>query len=277
MSLPILPAVVASMLWNLAPTAQYSGDAHGWAVRTRGHVLGGPYLVGEEPDWHQFEILLFNKSPAARTYPTLHDAWRYGELTVEMTRGKDEVVPRNFRPVVPNPGDVPAQLKAGERDSKKFTLRDFGFWQFREPGEYRAQVEFSTPQGKTVSPPWKFTVVDIPEMDIVATQVVQLVGFRAKRPPNEQARITVQQVKVGDRMFLIYRIFASAKNGGGVSSAVRLAELPGKADMTIEGEYGDERSPITVKYKDKNAPTGTTTLVIDSINGRPWKADKLPR
>ena len=59
----------------------------------------------------------------------------------------------------------------------------------------------------------------------------------------------------------------------GVPSVVtltsRLAELPGKCKMTVKGAYGDWR-PITVTYADKNASSGTVTLVFNSVDGHPW-------
>ena len=62
----------------------------------------------------------------------------------------------------------------------------------------------------------------------------------------------------------------------GVPSVVtltsRLAELPGKCEMTVEGAYGGWE-PITVTYADKKSPSGTTTRVIHSISGAPWRQE----
>lgn len=83
-------------------------------------------------------------------------------------------------------------------------------------------------------------------------------------------------MRVGDRIFLVYRKFVSPKNGGGVNGTFRVCELPAKVEMTVEGEYGDRKTPITIKYKDKNTPTGTTTLVISSVDGRIWEEGSWP-
>ena len=45
--------------------------------------------------------------------------------------------------------------------------------------------------------------------------------------------------------------------------------------MTVTGAYGDGKA-LTIKYRDANAPTGTTTLVINSIDGTPWKDPAKP-
>jgi hypothetical protein len=65
-------------------------------------------------------------------------------------------------------------------------------------------------------------------------------------------------VKVGGRTLLIYRR--------------RLAELPGKCDMTVEGAYG-WGNPLTITYK--TSPTAEPTkLVVNSIDGSPWTAEE---
>jgi len=38
---------------------------------------------------------------------------------------------------------------------------------------------------------------------------------------------------------LIYRLYKSPKEGGGIERTYRLAELPGKVEMRVEGAYGD--------------------------------------
>jgi len=271
MLLPSYPLILSSMLWNLVPVVPNPVDAHGWSLRVRGHILASPYFVGEVPDWHKFEILLVNTSKATRTVDSLFDAFRYENLTVEMTDPKREIVRRNFEPNPRALTDVRIQLKPGERESAKFTLGDFGFWHFRKAGEYQAQAVLKTPQGRIASPPWRFRVVDIPDKNMLDTQTITLAGFRARRPTEMQERITVQQVKWNNRIYLLYRKLLSPSLGGGVNSTIRLGELPAQVKMTVEGEYGDKRSPITIRYKDPNSPTETKTLVIDSISGRPWK------
>jgi hypothetical protein len=266
-------SVIASALWSLVPLVPHPVDAHGWALRTRGH-LSGPYLVGEEPDWHRFEVILINRSTSTRPYPPLRDAWLSGELDVSMAWEKEpeEAVQGHFHPLPRRRGDLPAYLRSGERDSAKFTLRDFGYWSLPGPGNYEARVSFKTPQGTIASPSWTFDVVDIPDKDVLDSHTVPLVGFRANLPPDDQERITVQQVELGDSVLLVWRRFYGTKLGGKVASTARICKLPAKVEMTVVGEYG-ELGPITIKCKDKRAPTGITTVVIRSVDGRPWTVD----
>jgi hypothetical protein len=72
--------------------------------------------------------------------------------------------------------------------------------------------------------------------------------------PQARNRYAVQQVKVGDRVYLVY--------------FRRLAELPGKCEMTVEGEYG-WRKPLTITYKTSPAAE-PTKLVVNAITGSPW-------
>ena len=84
----------------------------------------------------------------------------------------------------------------------------------------------------------------------------------------------IQQIKIGDRTWLFYRKFASIEDGGKVSFAFRIAELPGKVlDLKVEGAFGD-RNPLTITYRDNTYTKFTTTHVINSIDGRPWTAEE---
>jgi len=150
-------------------------------------------------------------------------------------------------------------------------LGDFGYWSLPGPGKYEARVGFKTAQGTIASPPWTFDVIDIPDKAVLDTHTVPLVGFRANLPPDDQERVTVQQVELGGRVLLLWRRYYAAKLGGKVASTTRICELPAKVEMTVEGEYGD-LGQITIRYKHKNARTDKT-LVIRSVDGRSWTAD----
>jgi hypothetical protein len=51
----------------------------------------------------------------------------------------------------------------------------------------------------------------------------------------------------------------------------RLAELPGKCEMTVEGVYG-WGNPLTITYKTSPAAE-PAKLVVNSIDGSPWTAE----
>ena len=78
---------------------------------------------------------------------------------------------------------------------------------------------------------------------------------------------------MGKKTLLIYRRRYDPKSGGGIYRTMRLAELPGKVEMKVEGAFGDGK-PLTITYKDANSPTGTTKLVINSIDGRRWTEEE---
>ena len=152
-------------------------------------------------------------------------------------------------------------------------VKDFGYRQFREPGEYIGQVEFRTAQGKVFSPPWKFTVLDeLPEA-VLASHSVPFVGPLAKLPDGEQSEHFVQQVEVASSVFLVVRRFAGPKYGGVVMSAYRITELPGKVEMTVEGVYEADK-PLIIRYR--ASPTVTTTLTIHSVDGTIWDRSDRP-
>ena len=182
-------------------------------------------------------------------------------------KDKGQLVYRWFRPLNWRLGDLHAYLRAGERDSSGFSLGDFGYLRLPGVGEYEARVVLRTPRGTIYSPTWKFHVVDVPPADVLDSQMIPNEGARAKRDWNDQEKLTIQQLRLGGRVYLVLRKFYGEKLGGAVSYSVRLRRLPGKVNLSVEGEYGDRPTPITIRYKDETAPTGTTTLVISPFGG----------
>ena len=127
--------------------------------------------------------------------------------------------------------------------------------------------------GKTIpAPPIKFEVIEPPADAILVSHMAPLEGTEATKPVLNQCKPLIQQVQVGKRTLLIYRQCYDPKSGGGIYLTARLAELSGKCEMTVTGAYGDGR-PLTITYKDAKSPTGTTKLVINSIDGTPWTAE----
>jgi hypothetical protein len=247
-------------------------DAHGWAVRVRGRPIG-PYFAGEYPGRPPLEVLLRNTAATTRSYPDLREARKSDELYISISYPSGQAARRLSDPVVRRPGDLLPELRPGEQHSAKFEwgLGEFGYSRFLEPGVYKAQAVFRSLEGEVKSPPWKFEVTDIPPESVLVSHPVPLVGFRAKQPPAEQDKVVVQQVAVRGRLFLLYCRYAGQKYGGGIGSTARLAELPGKCEVTVEGAFGDDR-PLTVTYK-TSPDAKPTKLVINSVGGRPWTGD----
>jgi hypothetical protein len=111
-------------------------------------------------------------------------------------------------------------------------------------------------------------VVDISPKSLLVSQPVPLVGFRSKQDPAEQDRAVVQQVVLKDKVLLVYCRYVGPKYGGGLGFTARLAELPGKCEMTVEGAYGEGR-PLTITYK-TSPDAKPTKLVVNSVSGSPW-------
>lgn len=261
----VVLAVVNATVW-LLPTPT---DKLGWGLRVRLLALHQPYLAKEDVHRYGVVVALINQSKEERQYLYLEVANTTGDLEVAIVQPDGKPLrshaPRR-RPIFFN--ERP-NLPAGQFVSSVFKFQDFGYDQLPEPGEYELRASLKTAEGVVVAPAVKLTVIE-PSLDaILASQAVPLEGFEALKPKDEQERAVIQQVKIGNRTWLIYRRFLSTKLGGKVSWTFRLAELPGKVEMTVEGAYGDWK-PLTIKYKDPSSQTGTTTLKINSIDGRPW-------
>jgi hypothetical protein len=124
--------------------------------------------------------------------------------------------------------------------------------------------------GKTIkAPPVEFEVVAVPPSAVLVSHAVGLEGRAVK----EGGRPVIQQVPVGNRTLLIYRChYDPTQPGGGSYFTTRLAELPGKCEMTVEGAYG-AGNPLTITYK--TAPDAKPKkLVINSISGTPWTEEE---
>ncbi|MCI0705701.1 MAG: hypothetical protein L0241_31965 [Planctomycetia bacterium] len=165
-------------------------------------------------------------------------------------------------------------LRPGEYSSLDFSFKQFGYFlTLGAPGRYRLEATLKI-DGKTItSPPVELDVVAVPEDAVLVNQLIPLEGAESLKPPDEQEWPVIQQVKVGDRTLLIYRRYNPTMNGGKAGMLWRLAELPGKVEMKVEGAFGAGK-PLTITYQEAKPPTGTTKLVINSIGGTPWTAEE---
>ncbi|HSQ58465.1 MAG TPA: hypothetical protein VLM40_22280 [Gemmata sp.] len=217
------------------------------------------------------ETILINKSSETRRYPLFEEALKTGELSVELKPPpKGKGVGRRFEPVPRRP-DALGELRAGESTSRFFTLRQTGYTRVYGPGEYTAQVKFKTGQGTVCSPPWKFIVLDIPPDAVLANYPIT--GNMPGYHPDARSRLYLEQVKVENRFYLVYRGYNAPRDGGKPYDTIRVTELPGKVEMTVEGVYENDK-PLIVRYR--ASPTVTTTLTIDSVNGTVWNRSESP-
>ncbi len=238
-------------------------DAHGWGLRIE-RLTGGPYIVGETYENIRVRITLANRTEQLRTHWPLGVAVKAGDLSISLTYPDGRAVRRHFELDLPRVGDAEQKLEAGKSVSADLALRDFGFQQLLEPGRYRAQALLKTSQGKVVSFPWSLDVVEPAPTDVLAAHIIPLDELEARRGADDRSKAVVQQIKLGDRVFLVYRSFGrGSKNVLVPDRCIRLAEIPQKVDMKVTGEYGRGKT-LTIVFDDAKEPDGKRTIVIDS-------------
>jgi hypothetical protein len=263
-------SILAVLLPVLTPFLPSPHDKAGWGLRVHRLTEPGPYLVGESLGRnYYFDIMLLNFSKETREYTPLIAAIRPRELDLEIIQPDKTPLDRyRGRGRRPEPFAGQAKLAPGEFASVELQYPHFGYWYVVQPGRHQMVAALKIGGKRVMSPPVGFEVVEIPADAVLVNRDVPLEGVAATRPFAEKDRAVVQQVRLGTRTILIYRRFVGPKYGGGVAYTFRLAELPGKCEMTVEGAYGNW-GPLTITYK--TAPDAKPTrLVINSIDGRPW-------
>ncbi len=220
----------------------------------------GPYLRGETLSECHLDIMLVNHSKGT----LVHDPFEVARLTQQL---KVSVTDPDGKPLhslvrgqalLRDPFTAEQKLQPGEFSSQDSQFRSFGRWSFLKTGRYQIQAIWTIDGRKLTSPPLEMVVVAVPPEAVLS-------GIRVVRDDKEvrPSGPFVQQVKVGEKTLLIY-------TGSGTH---RLAELPAKVEVSVEGLYGPA-SPLTIKYADAKSKTGTTTLVINSLTGTPWTAEE---
>ena len=174
-----------------------------------------------------------------------------------------------------DPFTQPIRLRSGESSFTDFAFGEFGyvFCHFSQVGRHRLAASIKI-DGKTIkAPPIELEVIELSPDAVLVDHKVPLEGRELTVIPRDQCQPVVQQVTLGGRTLLIYRQIYKPESGGGVFLTARLATLPGKCEMTVEGAYG-AGNPLTIKYKDERSKNGWTTLVINSISGSPWTEEE---
>ncbi len=270
----IIPSAFVALVaagWSMVVSSLY--DAHGWSLRVQS-LTSGPYLVGETHKTIRMRITLSNKTDTALQYPPFELAIRAAELRINLLAPDGRVADRNETsdPYGPSRLESWAKMEAGKSVVGELPLSIFGYERFYEMGKYKAMLTFKTPQGKVSSFPWVLEVVEPADTDILASQLVPVEGDRLNWPKEKQERVTIQQIKIGNRTWLFHRQFLNSEQGGKVSRTFRIAELPGKCEMKVEGAFGGG-NPLTITYKDEPYRKWWTKHVISSY-GWPWTADE---
>jgi hypothetical protein len=276
MTLPWFPIAVSF----LATFCPHPHDKEGWALRVRLLDSRQPYMVGEylqrrnDVPHPRLLVALGNHAKADRKYLLLKAANACGRLPVFIDRPDGTPLPAIYNPRMKLLFDDRWDLAAGKWDSCDF---DFGELDYgcglMDVGFYKLHAGLRTDEGYIVSPQIKFKVIEPAADAILASHPVALEGYEAKWRKENQQRPIVQQIQVEGRTWLVYRRYVSPKDGGKAYFTQRLAELPGKVDVKVEGAFGDS-NPLTITYKDPTSKTGLTKHVINSVDGLPWTEEE---
>jgi hypothetical protein len=235
--------------------------------------------VGERINQHRFKVTLVNFSNKPQLHDPLAVAYESSALDVRVfcPDGKQSGT-IDSRLGRRNPFTIQNKLPPGRVSSIDFGFASFGYSRLAGPGRYRVETTIDL-DGKVVTAPQvEFDVLPGKAEGVLRSHPVPLSGWQAKLPPGEQARPFVQQITIGTRTLLVYRRYYGSKHAAEfppevrhiaeIEGTFRLAELPGKCEMAVEGTYGD-RGALTITYK-TSATAAPAKLVVNSISGSPW-------
>lgn len=256
---------------TIAPYFPNPLDTDGWGLRVRGPSTHGPYLAGERIDQMTLEVLLINFTKLTREYVPLEAARGQTDFDIDVIPPAGQRIPSQRHPSPRNRFTEQVRLRPGCYALAEFCFAEFGYSHLRASGQYRLEATLKIGGKKLSAPPVELVVVEPPADAILVTHTLPLAGRHAAQPVNEQYRAVVQQVRVKDRVWLVYRKLYGPKFGGGAALTARLAELPGKVDMTVAGSFAElipntsSYKPFTVAYK--HPEKGQTTLTVNPIDG----------
>jgi hypothetical protein len=270
--MPTIHWVITAVITTATPLLPSPIDTDGWGLRIHRFHAPAPFLQCESFNGVACDIVLLNYSKEAREHERLAVAQQIGDLDLVITGPNGKVLPGYGHSFAREPFTELGKLRAGEWESERFWVGVFGYHMLSDTGRYRMVATLKT-KGKTIaSPPVEFEVVKVLDDAVLVSCLLPLEGAQLRRPVELRHRAVVQQVRVGDSNWLVYRRFTGGLKGG-VYFTRRIAELPGKVEMTVQGAYGD-RNPLTIRYKDANSKTGWRTQVINSVNGLPWTEEE---
>lgn len=253
---------------TLSPYLPDPADKFGWGLRIRPLEFHQPYLARESIEQGRVAVLLRNHAKEERKYLLLDVACKSGSLRASIVRPDGKPLRSHFHATLVVMFENRWTLAAGQLDSSVFSFRDFGYSELPEPGEYELRASLKTAEGLVVAPAVKLRVIEPAADAILASQPVPLEGYQAKWPKGKQEQAEIQQIRIENRTWLVYRKFLCPELGGKVNYTFRLAELPGKVDLRVEGAFG-EWGPLAITYK-TSPDTKPTKLVINSVDGTPW-------
>src|SRR5262249_17997074 len=179
-------------------------------------------FVGEYTDGIVATVTLKNTTDKDRGYVGVPQAVQRQVLVADITDPDGQLMRRIGEPGVAEDFKALTPLGAGKEAKLSVGLGSYHFVNFRKAGKHTLQMTYNSPDGRVTSNAIAFTVYDPAKDDIVARQVLPIVGMEARRPAAERASAFLDQVRVGEKTYLVYRRYVGPKGGGGWGLAARL-------------------------------------------------------
>ena len=239
----------------------------GWELKIERANPAEPVFAGEYADGITVTVTLKNTTDKERGYVPVPRAIARHVLDANIVDPKGEGMGQLCRRSPADDFKNLTPVAAGKTVSFPVTLNRFGYMNLYAGGKYTVRLSYQTPDGRVVSNALPFEVIDPPNDALLARRQVPPGGRIAQRPLEERETAFVDQVKVGDKVYLLYRVYVGPKYGTACSFAKRIATLPGKVDMVVVGAHGSrlpdgwERFFLAYPHK----PNGMTTLRIQSV------------
>ena len=239
----------------------------GWELKIERANPAEPVFAGEYTDGITLAVTLKNTTDKERGYVPAPRSIRGHVLDANVLDPRGAVMGQMCRRTRGDDFKNLAPVAAGKTASFPVTLSWFGYTNLYTAGKYAVRLSYQTPDGRIASNALTFEVVDPPKDALLARRQLSPGGRTAQRPLEERETAFVDQVKVGDKVYLLYREYAGPKYGAACSFAKRIATLPGKVDVVVVGAFGSrlpdgwERFFLAYPHE----PNGMTTLRIQSV------------
>jgi len=250
-------------------------DQHGLSLRVSPISTTEPYLAGEYLGDFRTRVSIFNATQQPLTLMSPGDL--IANLDMEFTisdpdeRAMFRHSGRDLRQGLSYPK---LQLQPGSASNADCSLASFGLSIPRDIGKYQMQCILKIDGKLLKSPPVAFNVIELTPKAVISSSNISLEGRALELPEQERVLASIQQVQIGNRIYLFYSRYKASATASIPQLSFRLVQLPGKVlDLKVEGAYGD-RNPLTITYREHSYTKFTTKHVINSVDGRPWTAEE---
>ena len=197
--------LVISVIVMLAPYLPYPHDKDGLGLRIR---LGreGPFLQHERLERIPMDLMLINFSKERREHDVFTVAAEIGDLKFSVVGPDGKGLGQIGGPYAPRgPFTVMNKLQPGDCYWDHF--EGFGSFDQRlyQTGRYRIVGSMKINGKELSSPPIGFEVVRIADESVLVSQKLPSVGLSLRPGEKQLERAAVEQIRVGDHVWLVYR------------------------------------------------------------------------